>query len=149
MNYYAARAFLDTNGQKKYHYTCMNDGMIWAVGHCSKFMTCPECKGTMFRVAEGKCTTCDNEGVIRNPNPCPGHDTEEDACRHYRAYMLDRARLDGYDSNTQKKCQVEGCGKWTQKYALVDMDVVHLCEEHLNRDTLEKVYPDIGQIYSS
>lgn len=79
---------------------------------------------------------------------CDGHATPEDACKHYRQYLLDnRLRLDGMTPNEQHKCEV--CGAWTQRGASVDLHQWHLCDEHCTREQVEKLFGPVGTITSS
>jgi hypothetical protein len=70
---------------------------------------------------------------------CAGHGSVEEACNHYRLYLLDLARYDGTLRDTQRKCEI--CGYWTQTYAYIPkaMETHYLCTEHLNRDALDSV----------
>lgn len=69
---------------------------------------------------------------------CPGHATPEEAQEHYRQYTLDtQTHYNGVNNDTQRKCEV--CGEWTQHYALVEHRRYALCDEHRNRDELEKL----------
>jgi hypothetical protein len=146
MRYYAARQM--KNG--KWHYTCRGD-YTYAVGHCSPITTCPECEGrSMFREATDPdaCGHCQNKGIVKLDNPCPGHDTAEEACEHYRQYQLDTARYNGHDAESQEKCAV--CQEWTQEYAVVDgWHHYRLCDKHRNREGLEKVHGKVGESWES
>lgn len=147
MNYQSARQM--TNG--KWHYTNTNGNHVRPMGYCSPITTCPKCNGhSMFADPSSSlsCDNCKNKGVIDVEVPCPGHDTEEEACEHYRQYELDRARYNVVDANAKEKCVV--CGEWTQTMATVDCyRTYRLCESHCNRDALEKLYPAVGDCWSS
>lgn len=79
---------------------------------------------------------------------CPGHATPEEAREHYRQYLLDNARYDGYLRDEQRKCEI--CGAWTQRYAEGPHIFMHvLCDEHCNREGLSQVIGTMGDIISS
>lgn len=143
MRYYKAREIQENgNGTGRWHYTCAHGDRVYPVGHCSRFIDCPSCKGQMHVNGEW-CNGCNGIGVIDNPSPCPGHATPEEACEANRQYELDRARFckDEGKEDAQHKC-VE-CGEKTQGTALVGGDCgrpITLCNEHQNRDTLAKHY---------
>jgi hypothetical protein len=97
--------------------------------------------------------TSENDGNIHAigycAQGCPGHDTAEEACAHYRAYLLEqRARFDGALHGEQRPCAV--CGAWTQ--GVVSIDGWHtyvLCDDHRTPEHLEKIYPPVGESWGS
>ena len=125
MNYYAAREIIESGiGTGLFHYTVDNRRTgTAAVGYCAA--------------------------------DCPGHPTPDDACEHYRQYLLDkRLCFLGPEDRTQKldvqyRCQAPGCDNWADGIASLDMQTFHLCTQHRNRETVEKLVPSIGQIWSS
>lgn len=157
MNYYAPREIIgsDGKGSGRWHYTCHNKRIgTFAVGHCSPTELCPACGHRAWPpdFEPMKCDICGGTGIVQKANPCPGHSTPEEAAEHYRQYLLDHATYDlACVPTEQHRCQAEGCFRWTQKAA----DVRHtggmffLCDEHRNRETLEKLLPPIWQIASS
>lgn len=122
MNYY--QPYQRPTGE--WFYTMRNDDMLYRVGYCVQ---------------------------------CSGHATEDEACEHYRQYCLDRARFYGPaeiqpDQNartrTEQRCAV--CDAWTMyfaQYGIGQLDHTPLCEQHLNRDSLEQVAPKVGISISS
>lgn len=80
---------------------------------------------------------------------CAGHATPEEAREHYRLYLLDNANYEDRLVSTQQKCEV--CGEWTQGIASipVNMESHVLCDEHRNRETLDKIMYRVGHIVSS
>jgi hypothetical protein len=71
---------------------------------------------------------------------CPGHPTPEEARAHYQEGKLTLLKLDGFDSETQKKCIV--CGEWTQTAAYVDDDMFEywpLCTTHLTLEEATRI----------
>lgn len=142
MRYYAAS---QVKSSGLWHYTCRRKDDVYPVGYCSIYETCPDCKGM------GYGGTCQNEnckyGVVPKVNPCPGHATPEEACEHYREYVLDKARYT-HSEDTQQKCEI--CSEWTTGHALIDGYHMHiLCDKHANKESLEKVYPLIHESYES
>ena len=122
MNYYDAREMTDKDGKGigKWRYTQSNKR-----------------SGTY---AVGHCA----EG-------CDGHDTAEEAREHYRQYLLE-TRVSKFEnaSDTQHKCQVEGCDEWTQTW--VHIGSSHhfaLCEKHQTPEIYEQVMPPVNQIWST
>lgn len=71
---------------------------------------------------------------------CPGHDTEEEACRHYEQYMLDN-HLHFYNPenpHTFRKCQE--CGEITAGFAEVGITIIDLCPDHQTKAVVAKHY---------
>ena len=97
--------------------------------------------------------TLENDGRIMPvgycAQDCLGHTTPEEAREHYRLYLLDNAKYDGMLQGEQRQCEI--CGLWTQSYAHIplNMEAHFLCEEHLNRETLDTVMYRVKQIISS
>lgn len=157
MNYFQAREITDQDGNPagRWHYTGMNDGRVWPAGYCSPtWNTCPDCKGwdavpsrAGGTISSG-CETCAGKGYLP-VEPCPGHDTPEGAEEHQRQYMLDRrTRYDRHTPNQQHKCRV--CGAWTQGFATVGESRMYiLCDEHRNREEVEKLMGPVGVVISS
>jgi hypothetical protein len=58
--------------------------------------------------SEYYCKECKSKGVyyLEDQEVCPGHDTEMEACEHYRQYLLDKARYDQVSKDIQKKCDI-------------------------------------------
>ena len=146
MNYYDARQIQGGPNAGKWHYTCRNDDLIYPVGHCGLYIDCPTCEDRMHNP---DCELCKGHGCINNPSPCPGHDTSEGACEHYREYLLDNARFDQLNESSQHKCEI--CGDWTQKLASVPSDSIYhdLCDKHCNREGLATVMPAVGYSFGS
>jgi hypothetical protein len=155
LNYYKAREIQkDGKPSGKYHYTCQNGDGVCAVGYCSRIRTCPACNGQgMFvpETSEYYCKECKSKGVyyLEDQEVCPGHDTEMEACEHYRQYLLDKARYDQVSKDIQKKCDI--CQAWTQRAAYIPSEMVEhfLCDEHCNREGLDKVFKNVGWSMSS
>ena len=138
MNYLQARQIESGLHAGKWHYTSMNDGRIHAIGYCSIYKDCPTCDGRSF-MTDNPCATCDKKGVVRKTDDefC-FHDTAEEANEHYKLYLLDDAKYDRKMSNQMLKCQI--CGEYTEKMASAgEWSTFILCDEHLNRESLEQL----------
>ncbi|GEM_PF-3326042 len=153
MNYLQPRELKDKDGQPigLYHYTSMNDGTIHPIGYCSPpigycspFELCPECKGGAMFLSGEECQRCDSKGVVEMANPCPGHATPEEARQHYTQYLLDKkTRYQEERSGVWHECLV--CGALTNKFAQVgSWHTYSLCDEHRNREHVEKLLGIVG-----
>jgi hypothetical protein len=144
MNYYQARELQkDGKGIGLWHYTCMNDHRIWAVGHCSSWEVCPDCKETHapgVRHDPPHCARCKDEGILKKENPCPGHKTPEEAEEHYRQYLIDSAEIRGPKKEEwpKEKCDVKGCNEEAKYLGIVTGRMMdkQLCEKHANKETM-------------
>lgn len=137
----------DGNGTGKWRYCSASKTGSFAIGHCSQIESCTCSPNTIFGITD--CEICQGKGFVSHPNPCPGHDTPEDACNHYREYLIDNARYDYNMGDMQKKCEI--CGTWTQHMAAVPMASIYhtLCDEHRNREYLDKVMSPVGESWHS
>ncbi len=144
MNYYGPR---QRESDKRWDYTCRNDGHIWPVGYCRKY----EEWWVRFEEQFGHRPNQDEiDRCIANQHKyhSEGHATDDEACACYREYLLDHhLRLGLECSDAQYKCKV--CGAWTSLYAEVDMRHWTLCEQHNNREEVEKLFGKVGEIWSS
>lgn len=150
MNHYAARQ-ISSSG--KWHYTCRNGENVWAVGYCSTHELCPRCgdKPWTWRIEDGDaCVFCAGTGSVKRSDPCPGHDTRDEAEQHYEAYLLDhsyfRPRQEEWPKN---KCHVVCCNKEGTVEAVVDAYHLYVfCPEHANKETLSQ-FVRVGESWSS
>lgn len=162
MNYYAARELknADGSGTGKWHYTCENDGACWPVGKCSSWDGCPDCDALSHGHVKNekgewvKCKTCDGKGIIKKATPCPGHATPEEACEHYKEYLLDGMKILGPKKEEwpKDKCDVEGCNKEATHLAMFPGHMLmdhQVCAEHATREVISKLVGGIGEIWSS
>lgn len=157
MNYYAARQLEDGPSKGKWHYTCENRRLgVWPVAGCSPWDLCPEGHGLAPSAEQAACETCDGRGLVEKADPCPGHDTAEEACEHAREHALDNARFDhGVYQAALHECEVPDCRVFSNAYAEPGHPVgprnITLCPDHMNREGLERVIPrgSVGQITSS
>lgn len=103
----------------KWAFTKMRDHNIWKVGYCRDL---------------------DHE-----------HNTKEEAIDCYAKYLLDtqlkfRPHKEG-EEGTYHKCRE--CGTLSNGYAQIDCEIIFLCNDHQNRETVEKYYQKSGTIISS
>ncbi len=144
MNYYEARELVDENGKGtgQFHYTVRNDDRIYPVGYCSTYM---EPSDDPYWTEEAKAEHRSRKDKYHGPK---GHDSKIEACNCYREYELDRLRF--YDERTLKEkpsrlqlCEIEGCENYTASCANVPGRIRDwmLCTQHLNRESVEKLYP--------
>lgn len=124
----------------KWHYTTQGRHGIYAIGYCSPRALCPDCPNALPRA---DCATCGGSGLIKRDDPCPGHDTAEEAEEHQRQYLLDNAIYrDGCeDAATLHRCEIDGCKAYTAGTAQISRGSVprqyHLCDLHRDRSNLE------------
>lgn len=153
MNHQSARQIADGPNAGKWHWTEANSRTgTHAIGYCGRFQTCPECDSRSF-ITHVECGTCGVTGYVDvGDAQCAGHDTPEEAAEHYRQYLLtERLRLDGMRSeNQQFRCEAEGCDEWTQTHAHLGSWLMWaLCDAHRTRETVEVLYPKVGESWSS
>lgn len=158
MNYYKAREKMDENGQGTglWHYTCANDGYIYPVGYCSPLVDCPECKkNNLLSIPKGfggpDCVICEGKRYIRSENACPGHATPDEACDHYKQYLVDHTRISEPKSVEwpKYKCSVKDCNEEGNRMANVQGSMYfELCEKHANKDVLNELV-SVGECWSS
>jgi hypothetical protein len=143
MNYYKARERKDG----RWDYTCMNDGMIWPVGYCAKYVdpmdyNFPGCE--VFQTEHH----LEKARVVKDKHHEDGHATADEACACYGKYLLDnKLRLGLKYGDMQRKCEV--CGEWTELNACVDNQYMTLCEKHNNREEVEKLFRGVGERWES
>lgn len=156
MNHQHAAELVDADGNPKgiWHYVESNrrEG-THAIGYCSPWEACPNCAG---RSALGdprySCERCDSKGIVPAADPCPGHATPEEAAEHYRQYLLnERLRLDiALSTDVQMRCNADGCEAWTQHAAgLGPYSTWPLCDEHRTRETVDALFPSVGESWGS
>ena len=114
-------------------------GHPYPIGYCSPIEICPAgCTlGKVWRpgVDEIDCERCGGRGVISAAHPCQGHDTPEEACEHYRQYLLFERTRFGEMTDEQRRCQV--CRAWTQGIAEVGgLFSIVVCDDHRNLDSV-------------
>lgn len=166
MNHYAPKEICDHAGLPtgKWHYCCTNSrGGTFAVGPCGLLKNCPRCAGSIptnpfgpMVLAEGEvpdpehCPACNGTGVVNTPEAerCPGHDTPEGACEHFRSHLIATARLFPEtparlrQATRASRCAVPKCTKLTVGYATWGSEaggVAPLCDKHCTRHNLQHV----------
>lgn len=72
---------------------------------------------------------------------CPGHHSPEDAAEHYRQWVIDQ----GFDVSTSdsQRHKCAECGEWTwdQLHLKGSGNVLFLCENHRDREIIDKHVP--------
>lgn len=140
MNHYKA---LQREKDKRWDMT-MNGRQ--AVGYCHAHRAIPEDAGWL--PAERIRQLNENEAQFAAKYHSDGHATEEEAYACYLEYLLDhQVRFGLTDSGSQHKCKV--CGEWTQKWVDAVYEVIHLCDQHNNRDEVAKLIGPLGEMWSS
>lgn len=138
----------------KWRWTTHNDrGGTHATGYCSPWELCPENHGLELIGTEYDCATCGGRGVVDKADPCPGHDTAEEAAEHYRQWKLDHVRFRVLNNpNALHKCRVEGCGEFTAGIMEIEGDgyfMESVCEPHQTRETAETLITRPGEEWHS
>jgi hypothetical protein len=169
MNYYKARELKTkgSNGETLWHYTCMNDGAVWPVGFCSPLETCPACgphcgmgwvtvehEGNPHDIRLEPCTKCAGKGSLFRENPCPGHANPEEACEHYRQYLLSQMQIRGPKTEEwpKDKCGVPDCNTEAKFSAIIAGHCQHfyaLCDRHANKESVSPLVGPVGEVWSS
>jgi DnaJ-class molecular chaperone len=148
MRHYGPKEIIKNGkGSGLYHYCCSHGEDIYPVGYCSPWRSCPVCNDSgSFPLQD--CRLCEGKGLVKVTDPCQGHLTKEDACNHYREYLLDRAK---YAQEIEGKHECEICGELTSRIANIPGHILSysLCAEHCNREGLDKVLKDIGESWAS
>ncbi len=145
-------------GTGLWHYTTGKaKSGFYAIGLCSPYDTCPDCKGHSFMSASIKCETCDNKGSVKREEPCPGHATAEEACEHYKEYLVSKAQYEDdkgeHEERTLSRCEFkkgtdEQCRSLTSGAAYVESRHYCLCAEHRNPESLAEVV-QVGESWHS
>lgn len=124
MNYYKPRQMKNPDGSPgKWHYTRMNDGVVWPTGYCAA-----DCPGH------------------DTPEEACKHQAEYDADNT----IYDRfSYVDDENERHRKQCEVPGCETYTPRFARIvgGTDVV-LCDEHRNREGMIAAHTP-GEVWSS
>lgn len=143
MNYDQPRQ-VDVNADRpdagKWRWTTRNDNNVRPDGYCSPLELCPDCKGNSGILRpDVNCQRCGNRGLIDVENPCPGHDTAEEAAEHYRQYRIDKAvfvEIIDADARMLHRCKM--CDKHTASYMQIpgEIHTEFVCPDHHNREAL-------------
>jgi RecJ-like exonuclease len=124
---------------------------VRAVGYCSPWEICPDCKDKLPHQAEAQnCQLCQGKGLIKSEHPCPGHATPEEAEEHYKQYLLDHSEFYSKTKEWPKdKCNVAKCENEGTIYGRMGNNDYLLCDLHATKEALSDVYGQVGQIWSS
>jgi hypothetical protein len=147
MNFHKARERHDAEGKPTgvWDYTCYNDNQkaTWPEGYCHKWRPLQDTnigrEWTEHEIME--------HARHKEKYHEVGHRTALDAVNCHREYELDRLRFWGEDRLTHKpdslhRCKAEGCEKYCASFAdIPGSQTWTLCEDHLNRETVEKLFP--------
>ena len=147
MNYDQPRQ-IDANADRpdagKWRWTTRNDNNVRPDGYCSPVEACPECDAHTVvwdDVSQNhqKCLACNGRGLRDRAEPCPGHDTAEEAAEHYRQYRIDRAEfvsVKDADANMLHRCKM--CDKHTASYMRIpgEIHTEFVCDDHHDRAAL-------------
>lgn len=128
----------------KWRWTTRNDNNVRPDGYCSPVEACPECKGwgnpwDDVSQQHQKCLACNGRGLRDVAEPCPGHDTAEEAAEHYRQYRIDRAEFVSVkDSDAIMLHRCKMCDKHTASYMCIPGEIHQefVCDDHHDRDAL-------------
>ncbi len=160
----------DGPNKGKWHYTC-TDGMgTYALGYCSKIQACPDCLDvhTSWGTYDGRdkeclrlhmedynkrhpdsqvrwCETCDMSRIkkLTDAETCPGHDTPEEAMKHYRQYLVDTKFQIRDREDIQERCLE--CNEWTGRQVCFTGEFLYhwnLCKVHATKEVLQRIYVD-------
>lgn len=87
---------------------------------------------------------------------CTGHATADEARECYRQWALRNTEINSSDGHESVlyRCHMDGCSRWAAGNALVPhpglgTKILYLCRVHLNMETLRRVLPPPGDVYSS
>lgn len=180
MNYDQARQIdpeADRPDAGKWRYTTMNDGHVRTIGYCSGYRECPECHGSSMFFGSAliaTCTRCFGKGFTMQED-CPGHDTREEAERHYYEWRADHLVEREYDLprgmeiGSRYACEAMtpdmvglsdiesvpqtlspcGAGTWMALGVSGEMGSdAMLCDEHRNRDGWMSARPFVAGMTS-
>lgn len=141
MAYYTALELRDENNQPagKWHYTRTDGAGTSAIGYCSPWEHCKTCAEKHCYPADPECPECGGKGIWKKADACPGHDSFEEAEKHYHEYLADTARWSVKKNEWPKeKCDHPECNNEGTNRAMTDgrwRDKL-MCAEHANRDSL-------------
>lgn len=133
---------------KRWDYTAMHDHHVRPIGYCRgwqdmHFKALPTINSIEGFQSDGGIiwSKPDKEDyeARRDKYHTDGHATAQEAADCFRQYCLDtRLNLDGQYVDTQFKCEV--CGTWTDRFAEIDHQQHVLCDQHRNREEVEKLF---------
>lgn len=161
MNYYEARQILKDGKPDGWHYTVMNDGDVWPVGYCGRFIEAKpmfdkdgnRVEGGYFHTQESADAHNAKKDKYHGPT---AHASAQEACDCYIEYQLDNlhhafTKDKTRESDTKHKCEYPGCQSFETGYASIKGSIRDwvLCDEHNNREAIAKELLKKGNTYSS
>jgi hypothetical protein len=69
---------------------------------------------------------------------CPGHDDKLGAINHQRQHLLGNATFETFPN--KDRCRKSHCHSYTPHAAVVGHEVIYLCDDHRNQETVEQIY---------
>jgi hypothetical protein len=151
MNYYAARQRED---DKKWDYTCMNDGRTWPIGYCSRFREAKlMTEGGYFHTQQ----SADRHNSFKEKYGPHHHEIKDQAIACYKDYLLDNdlhfwpyCELTDEKpmTRTEHRCETEGCESYKTGLCRVDQRDFHLCNDHQTREVMATLL-HVGESWSS
>lgn len=80
-----------------------------------------------------------------------GHETEEEARKCYKEYMLDyQLRLNPKQENPSQLYKCKVCSEWCSGSATIGWcEYYNLCEKHCTREEVEKIVSPAGEMWVS
>lgn len=95
---------------------------------------------------------CGDSPVGYCAQECEGHDTDEEACNHFKEYLLDNItyKEDSEDPHHLRRCKHVGCKNMTDGYAANHMyyKLFTLCKEHRNKESIAPLL-SVGEMWIS
>ena len=149
MRHYAAR---QRQSDMMWHYTCTHRDRTYPIGYCSPHKACDKCH--LGYMIDGRmCETCEGTALIRKAQPCEGHPTAEEACSHYKHYLVEKTTFHpdepGADKGRGAGCDAPGCKADEAGYAQVPGGQRYrFCADHLNTEGLKQVIK-VGESWES
>lgn len=142
MNY---RQALKRQADGRWDYTSTNNGRSHAIGYCAGPPNMASFERLGIHVPESDRQKWEEHAAKFHTD---GHATEEEACECYRQYILDQRCRETHHPDEQRKCEI--CATWTDGGFIVGGYHIHeLCQEHRNRESLDKVFPGVGYSFES
>lgn len=158
MRYYDAR---QREHDGRWDYTCRHDDRIYPVGYCAGFRPY-KADDVVVRSEEHARELNAELEPFREKYHTDGHATPEEARACYREYLLDqRLRFVRWEHTTPSGeevlpgtlslCNADGCTEYTPHYAAIrgTMESWYLCDDHLDRETVEALYDGPGRMARS
>lgn len=112
-----------------WHYTRERDGAVWPIGNCATLTTCKSC-------TDG-CSECKGTCVVPVNEPCKGHNNREEACNHYKEYLLSLVKF--VSTESEENCIVHGCNSTACCRVDIPGRIFDLCKEHANLEAVSKM----------